>query len=300
MEKHCLNYREKIDKILEAIGISRSGLARRLEVSYKTVYRWLDKGVLPHRSKLREIDQLFKEYVDLKDIVLQLCQKSEDPIKLLKTNKKIRDKFTLDLTYHSNAIEGNHMTIGEVGIAFEGQGVRNKEASEALEATNHKKALEFLLGSIKPNFEINQDYILNLHKIIMDGLNYKLPGEYRTGGVNLTDAMKTLCSAQEVPLAMNKFIKNINSYQKDVISKIAHDHYEFEAIHPFFDGNGRVGRLIAITQSLSKGFAPVIIRVDDRNKYYLALGKADLGYYENMVGIIYESLIRGYELLRAK
>jgi len=295
-----LSYKEKIDKIIQAIGISRSGFARRLEVSYKTVYRWLDKNVLPHRTKLREIDQLFKQYVGLKDIVLQLHQGSEDPIKILKTNKVIRDRFVLDLTYNSNAIEGNHMTAREVEMSFGGRRIRDKETSDALEALNHKSALEFLLDNVKPDFKISQEYILNLHKIIMHKFNDQLPGEYRTGRVNLTDAMEALPLASDLPDRMSKFIKNINSYQKDIISKIAHDHYQFEAIHPFFDGNGRVGRLITITQSLSKSFAPVIIRVEDRNKYYLALGKADLGNYDNMLEIIYQGLIRGYELLRAK
>jgi len=300
MEQHYLNYKEKIDKIIEAIGVSRSGLARRLEVSYKTVYRWLDKGVLPHRSKLREIDQLFKQYVDLKDIVFQLGQNTDDPIKLLKTNKLIRDKFILDSTYHSNAIEGNHMTLKETEVAFQGGIIRDKEVTETLEVINHKKALEYLLDSVKDDFKIDQTYILNLHKIVMNNFNDKLPGEYRTSNVNLTDVMKTLSSFQEVPFKMNQFLKGINFYQKDIIAKVAHDHYQFEAIHPFFDGNGRVGRLITITQLLSQGFAPVIIKVDDRNKYYLALARADLGYYENIVGIIYEGLIRGYELLGAK
>jgi len=299
MKKQRLDYKEKIDKIIQAIGISRSGLARRLEVSYKTVYRWIDKGVLPHRTKLREINQLFKQYVDLKDIVLQLRQEAEDPIKILKTNKAIRDRFVLDLTYHSNAIEGNHMTLREVEMSFGGGRIRDKEASDALEAVNHKKALEFLLDNVKSDFKINQEYILNLHKIIMHKFNDQLPGEYRTGGVNLPDVMKPLPLASDLPSRMNEFIKNINSYQKDVVNKIAHDHYQFEAIHPFFDGNGRVGRLIAITQSLSKGFAPVIIRVDDRKKYYLALGKADLGNYENIIEMIYQGLVRGYQLLRA-
>jgi len=300
MKSHYLSNKEKLGKILEATGISRSELARRLEVSYKTVYRWLDRGVLPHPSQSRDIDQLFKEYVDLRGVVLQLRERIKDPIKILKTNRRIRDKFILDLTYHSNAIEGSRMTLKETKMAFEGKKVRGKEIFEILEAINHKNALEFLLDDIQPDFKINQSYILDLHRIVMYNFNNKLPGKYRTGHINLTNTEKVLPSAQEVPLKMGKFIKNINLYQKDIIEKIAYDHYEFEAIHPFFDGNGRVGRLITITQTLSKGFAPAIIRIDDRYKYYMALGKADLGDYKNMVQMVCDSLMKGYELLTAE
>jgi len=182
-------------------------------------------------------------------------------------------------------------------MAFEGKRVRGKELFEVLEAINHKNALEFLLDNIQPNLRIDQKYILKLHEIVMYNFSNKLPGKYRTGYVNLTNTEKTLPSAQDVPLRMGKLIKNINNYGRDSIEKIAHDHYEFEAIHPFFDGNGRVGRLIMITQLLSKGFAPAIIQIDDRYKYYMALGKADSGDYKNIVRMLCDSILKGYDLL---
>ncbi len=300
MKSYSLSDKEKLNKIIEATGISRSELARRLEVSYKTVYRWLDNNVTPHPSQSRDIDQLFKEYVDLRSVVLYLRGKIKDPIKILKTDKKIRDRFILEMTYHSNSIEGSRMTLKETEMAFEGRRVRGKELFEVLEAVNHKNAMEFLLGNIRTGFKIDQSYILKLHEIVMYNFNNKLPGKYRTGQVNLTNTEKPLPSAQEVPLKMGKLVKNINNYGRDPIGKIAEGHYEFEAIHPFFDGNGRVGRLIMITQLLSKGFAPAIIRIDDRYKYYMALGKADFGDYKNIVQMVCDSIIMGYELLTSE
>jgi len=297
MKGYVLSDKEKLDKILEATAISRSELARRLEVGYKTVYRWLDKGITPHPSQSRDIDQLFKEYVDLRGVVLQLRKKAKDPIRILKTDKKIRDRFFLDLTYHSNAIEGSRMSLKEVEMAFQGKRVRGKELFEVLEAINHKNALEFLLDNIRSNFRIDQNYILRLHQIVMYNFNNKLPGKYRTAQVNLINTDKALPSAQEVPLKMGRLIKGINRYGRDLIGKIARDHYEFEAIHPFFDGNGRVGRLIMLTQLLSKGFCPAIIRIDDRYKYYMALGKADFGDYKNIIQMVCDSIIKGYEIL---
>ncbi len=297
MKTFCLTDKEKLNKIMDATRTSRSELARRLSVSYKTVYRWLDKHVMPHPAQSNDIDQLFKEYVDLRSIVLKLRKKVPDALKILKTNKVIRDKFILEMTYESNAIEGSRMTIKETEMAFEGKKVRGKELFEILEAVNHKNALDFLLDNIKIGFKIDKDYILRLHEIVMYNFNNKLPGKYRTGYVNLKNTEKPLPSAQDVPFKMGVLIKNINDYGKDPIGKIARGHYEFEAIHPFFDGNGRVGRLIMVTQLLSKGFAPAIVTVRDRYKYYMALGKGDMGDYKNIVQMVCDSIVEGYNLL---
>ncbi len=293
-----LSAKEKINKILQTTGISRSELARRLEVTYKTVYRWLDRGIEPHSAQIRDIDQLFKEYVDLRDAVLELKETIKDPLKILNNNKEIRGRFILEMTYHSNAIEGSRMTIKETEKAFAGKKVKGKELFEIFEAVNHKNALVCLFDKVRAGFRIDAEYILRLHEIVMYNFNNKLPGKYRTGAVNLTSADIALPSAQDVPLRMGRFAKNINSYGHDPITKIARDHYEFEAIHPFFDGNGRVGRLIMITQLLSQGFAPAIIRIDDRYQYYMALSKGDLGDFNNIVQMLCEGIVKGYELLK--
>jgi len=298
MKGYPITDKEKLERIVKETGVSRSELARRLEVSYKTVYRWLDKGIKPHLAQSRDIDQLFKKYVDLREVVIGIKKKLKDPSKILKTDKKIRDRFFLEMTYNSNAIEGSRLTRKETEYAFEGIKVRGKEIFEVLEAVNHKNALQFLMDNIRPDFKIDEKYILKLHEIVMYNFNNKLPGRYRTGFINLTDTEVPLPSAQEVPLRMGRLIKQINRYGNDPIGKIARDHYEFEAIHPFFDGNGRVGRLIMITQALSKGLPPAIVQIEDRYKYYTALGKADTGDFRNIVQMVCDSIIKGYEILK--
>ena len=289
--------KEKLERIIKSSGVSRSELAKRLEVSYKAIWRWLDQGVIPHQRQSHDIDQLFKEHFDLRAILLDLKKKIKNPITILKNNPKVWKKFVLKMTYNSNAIEGSRMTINETEKAIAGEQVKGKELFEVLEAVNHKNAMELMLKVIRPGFKIDKEYILKLHEIVMYNFNNKLPGKYRTGYVNLTNSETKLPSAQDVPLKMGQLIKKINSYGKDPLDKITRDHYDFELIHPFFDGNGRVGRLIMITQLLSLAFAPVVITIEDRYKYYMGLEKCGLNDYNSLTQLVCEGIIAGYRLL---
>ncbi|MFH1347761.1 MAG: Fic family protein, partial [Candidatus Margulisiibacteriota bacterium] len=289
----------KLEK-LEETGFGRSELARILEVSYKSVYRWLEKGVRPHPGQSRDIDELFKEHVDLSELVDKVRTGLKDPIGILRKDKTARERFLLLMTYHSNAIEGSRMTLKETEMAIEGKKVRGKELFEVLEAINHHNALLYMLEEIKPGFKITEEYILKLHSIVMYNFGSKLPGKYRTGYVNLTNTDKALPSAQIVPAKMRALLKEINRYGREAVKKVSRDHYEFESIHPFFDGNGRVGRIVMNAQLLSRGFPPAIIEIDDRYKYYLALGKGDMGDFKHLTQMVCDSILKGYNLLFAE
>jgi Fic family protein len=295
-----LSDREKLIRILAATGMSRSELAAALEVNYKAVYRWLDQAVKPHPRQASDIDELFKQHVDLRPILMDLKKSISDPIRALKNDAAKLEKYFLELTYNSNAIEGSRMTRQETAMTIQGKSVRGREIFEVMEVINHKNALMYLMDHVTPGFKINEEYVLKLHDIVLYDFRHKLPGKYRTGHVNLTNTEKALPSAHMVPVKMRQWLKQVNAYGSDPIGKIAKDHYDFEAIHPFFDGNGRVGRLLMNTQLLSKGFPPGLIQIEDQNKYYVALGRGDMGDFTNLVQMVCESVIKGYLLLNGE
>jgi Fic family protein len=295
-----LTDRDKLVRLLKETGMSRSGLARALEVGYKAVYRWIDLGIKPHPRQAADIDALFKEHVDLRPVIHSLKKTFGNSLKLLKENKTVRERFLVQMTYESNAIEGSRMSVQETALAIDGKIVKGKELFEVLEAVNHKNALLYLLDHVRAGFKIDEAYVLKLHEIVMYNFSNKLPGRYRTGFVNLTNTEKALPNAQMVPIKMRRWLKNANRCGSDPVGKIAVDHYEFEGIHPFFDGNGRVGRLLMVTQLFSNGLPPALINNEDRAKYYTALGKGDMGDVKNLIQMVCESVIAGYRFLNEK
>jgi Fic family protein len=295
-----LSDQEKLQRVLEATGMGPVSVAKELEVSYRSVHRWLRGEAQPQPRESRDIDELFKAHVDLRPVIASLKKTFKSPIEQLRRNAELRDRLMLMMTYHSNAIEGSRMTMRETEAALAGEAVRGKQFMEVLEAVNHRNAMLHVIERVQTGMQIDEDYIQDIHALVMYNFNDKLPGRYRTGYVNLTNTEKVLPSAQMVPVKMRELLRADSNAgdnnARDPITKIARDHYEFEAIHPFFDGNGRTGRLLMMTQLLAQGLPPGIIEIDDRYKYYMALGRGDLGDFKNMIQMVCEAVLKGYAL----
>lgn len=192
------------------------------------------------------------------------------------TLKSLREKLFLEWTYHSNAIEGNTLTINETKVVLEGITVGGKTMREHLEVINHRDAITYVEGIVKNGEPLSEWQIKNIHRLILKGINDEYAGVYR-------DQQVFISGAKHVPpaplLIYEQMDKLINWYEQETdhlhpITRGAMLHVIFVGIHPFIDGNGRTSRLLLNLELMKEGFPPIIIKVENRLQYYETLDKA--------------------------
>ena len=221
-----------------------------------------------------------------------------------KDNQKTLDKWlSTELAYTSNGIEGNTLTRKETELAIEEKLTSGaKPINDYLEAINHAKAFEFIKNAAIQNIKIDEDFILQIHKIILSGIDDSNAGFYRSVRVRISGSQTVLPNPLKVPDLMNDFGKWLVEKDDDILIKAIEAHYRLVTVHPFVDGNGRTARLLLNAMLLENGYAPIIIRKIDRRRYLSALEtyqtKEDSGpYYKFMLSALNKSLKMMIDLL---
>lgn len=194
--------------------------------------------------------------------------------------RNLDDWFRVELTYTSNAIEGNTLTRQETVLVVEkGLTVGGKTLIEHLEATNHAHALDWIKEQIKrkpPN--LSEKDILHIHDIILKGIDDYNSGHYRSVPVRISGSAVVLTNPQKIPDLMAAFsdwlAKNQGLHPVELAAEV---NYRLVTIHPFVDGNGRTARLLMNMILLMSGYPAAIIRKRDRLAYIESLEKAQLG-----------------------
>ncbi len=211
--------------------------------------------------------------------------------------EKIKKNFQIEMTYNSNAIEGNTLTKKETfWVISEGLTIKGKSLKEHLEAKNHHEALEFLYELIDKNKKntISEYLIKQMHSLVVNESDSKIAGVYRTGNVFISGSDHEPPSGFEVAVKMEELIawlkKEKNKHH--VIELAAIMHHKLVAIHPFWDGNGRTARLIMNILIMNAGYPMGIILKNDRQRYYRVLAEADRGDYKNLCEFLAQSVIR--------
>ncbi|NQT50320.1 Fic family protein [Candidatus Kuenenbacteria bacterium] len=215
--------------------------------------------------------------------------------------QKLREKFQIEMTYNSNAIEGNSLTLKETFLVInEGLTVKGKPLKDHLEAKDHHVALEYLYDLIDKDKKhtVSEMLIKNLHQIILQETDKEWAGRYRNANVIIGGADHTPPDALQVPNMVRDLIVWLNSQKNKMnfIELSALLHHKLVHIHPFFDGNGRTARLTMNLFLMQAGYPLVVIMKTDRKKYYDVLNKADKGKYEPLIKFIAQSIERSLDI----
>jgi len=214
--------------------------------------------------------------------------------------KNLEDWFRVELTYSSNAIEGNTLSRAETALVIEkGITVDGKTLNEHLEAINHAQALSYIKTlETEKRKDLKEADIMDIHRIILSRIDDSNAGRYRTVPVRIAGSTAIMPNPVKVPELMNEFINWLNAQNSDNVAKIAAEaHYKLVSIHPFVDGNGRTARLLMNLLLMQEGYPPAIIRKEDRRIYINAIEKAQLGGADqDYYNLIYNSIIRSFDI----
>lgn len=304
-----VNIQQKLQLIKQLSGLTQEKLAQKLGVSFVTFNSWIKARSIPHKNKQKEIDELFNKYTGQKsipenilqakkDIIESESKKYKNIIKKIINRSDIYDQLTLSLTYNSNSIEGNTLTENETSaILFQNASLPNKNLIEHLEAKNHQTVLKFLFEQVCFDFKISEKFILELHKILMNSIQQDA-GQYRNHSVRIVGANIPTTNYLKIPEFIKKLVSDINKKEKDALKHIAQIHSQFEQIHPFSDGNGRIGRLLIQAMLLRKNLPPAVIKQKDKRFYYSYLNKAQQKNDSSLLeDFLCDAVIEGFKII---
>jgi Fic family protein len=259
-----MNTLTKLRILQEKSGFTQQQIAIKLGVSFQSVNAWMTQKSVPRKKMLVSIDKLYFETIGFQEISNESYIETNEKVILLKdinwkNNLKkseiVKDLLVLKMTYHTNSIEGSTLTEGDTdAILFKKEVLKNKSIIEHLEVINHEKAIYKILEWSDLSYFTSEN-LLELHQILMQGI-LDNAGKYRKHAVRILGSFVPTANPLSIEKKIVEWLFNIN--KKDVdIEQIAKSHAIFEQIHPFSDGNGRVGRLIVLWQLLRNGYPPI-------------------------------------------
>lgn len=214
------------------------------------------------------------------------------------TAASLREHLDLEWTYNSNRIEGNTLTLRETKVVLEGITVGGKALRDHLEAINHRDAIHFVDQLVTTRAPLNARDIKDVHALVLRGIEPDEAGRYRQQNVIISGASTTPPNFLHVEESMERLLAEYSSsLTAHPIERIAELHTRFVEIHPFADGNGRIGRLLMNLELMKEGYPPTVIRAEDRLAYYEALDIACVtGGFEGITRFVADGIDRSLRI----
>lgn len=269
---------EKLEAALKEKGISKTMLSEELGLSSRTVAK-IAKGEKLSARSIQKIadylglpaDDIVREISD--NVILQTLRDEKE----IKLSGGLYHELQVRMTYNSNHIEGSKLSEEQTRLIFEtdtidvGDGI---PVDDILETIHHFRAIDYVIDNAEA--ALSEDIIKQLHFILKHDtkdstLSWFAVGDYKKRA-NVVGGRET-SRPSEVHRHMKALIDEYNAQKEVTIEDIIAFHAEFEYIHPFQDGNGRVGRLIALKECLYHNVTPFIIEDHKKNYYYRGLAE---------------------------
>ncbi len=199
---------------------------------------------------------------------------------------RLNEEFVVEYTYNSNAIEGNTLTLRETDLVLRGLTIDKKPLKDHIEAVGHKEAFDYIEELVKDNVPLSEEIIKQIHFLVLADKKDDR-GVYRRVPVRIMGAAHEPVQPYLIQPKMEQLLIDFKNSDEHIVTKLARFHIEFEAIHPFIDGNGRTGRLLVNLELMKAGYPPIDIKFMDRLAYYKAFDEYhvnhDLSAMENLL-----------------
>ena len=283
---------EKIKKYREEKKITQVEVAEILGVKPATISKYEAGALEPNIESLKKLAELFEVSVD------ELLKEDEFDFSKINVLEVLREQEEMQLkgnlyhntqiifAYNTNHIEGSKLTEDQTRYIYETNTLLTEKESitnldDIIETANHFKLVDYMLDVADK--ELTEEMIKEFHKILKEGTSDSRKDWFNVGEykklANEAGNMKTSLP-KNVQKDMVKLMQWYNSLEKITIENIIEFHYRFECIHPFQDGNGRVGRIIVFKECLKNNIVPFIILDKDKLFYYRGIKeyKNEKGY----------------------
>jgi Fic family protein len=259
-------------------GIRKTDLTTEIGISSRTIAKIAKGERLSSRTLQRIADYLGCEVGSLcrersENAILQTLREEKEA----KISGGLYHELQVRMTYNSNHIEGSRLTEDQTRLIFETNTVYAGDGipfDDILETVHHFRAIDYVIDAAEE--ELTEDVIKHLHYILKHDtrdstLSWFAVGDYKRRA-NMVGGRET-ARPEDVPARMRALLGEYNAKAEPTINDVIALHAEFEHIHPFQDGNGRVGRLIALKECLRHDIIPFIIEDSKKHFYYRGLAK---------------------------